>query len=301
MNGWQLQTGGSTTTLTEDELRTLLSTGAVSETALVRPPGAPGFVPVHHLALARAAPPARRPDWRALAVHAVIFIGAVGFLMRGPLLALATLWTVGLVAHAVWVALGLRAARPALAEPAAATAPASAFLQEVDEAAQAVHAAWQAAPRVLGDPPDLEGLRSAAARLDSAHGALAALFSEPELLALREERAAAETRRSGAQDPASAEIFAEELAALEDRLAAMEAARVVSEQLAARKRTLLHQLAGLRLAAVQTAASSDEQAQAPEAERLVQKTASLRDALRASAEVEGALARARAHAREERR
>lgn len=294
MDHWQLQSGSELSTLTEAELHALAATGALQPTDLVRPPGATGFVPLQHLRL--PGPSAETPSLRALVVHGVIFLGAVGFLMRGPLLALATLWTVALLAHGVWVVMGRRAAvAPALPAPAPARSP---FLEEVEQAAAAVARAWEEAPQALGRPPDLAGLRAAAARLDSAHTALSRLDGTGSPEALRAERLAAEQRAASAQDAASAEIFAAELGAIDDRLAAWEASRVVAEQLAARKRTLLHQLAGLRLAAVQTAVSHEGPDPAAAADQLVGRTAELRDALQASAEVEDALAQARAAARQ---
>lgn len=294
MDHWQLQSGTELSTLTEAELHALAATGALQPTDLVRPPGATGFVPLQHLRL--PGPAATAPSLRGLVVHAVVFLGAVGFLMRGPLLALATLWTVALLAHGVWVVMGRRAAAaPALPAPDPARSP---FLEEVEQAAAAVAQAWEEAPQALGQPPDLAGLRAAAARLDSAHTALARLDTTGSPEALRTERQAAQQRADDAQDAASAEIFAAELSAIDDRLAAWEASRVVAEQLAARKRTLLHQLAGLRLAAVQTAVSHDGPDPATAADQLVGRTAELRDALQASAEVEDALAQARAAARQ---
>ena len=327
MSEWRIERGGQTTVTSEKQVREDLRKGRLSGAEMVRPPGATGWLPLHTLALFAEEVPVRRTGQRTAdsriargwIMHLVVFLFVVVWLGKGTIPSWSLFWGIGLFAHTLR---GLPAAirtlrnlrKPAIATtpraavpapPAEALAnladtlaperpvPTSDFLAQVSDAVTAVRAVWARGARALGPPPDLDGLTRAAERLEARHKALVALHRDEDRTVLEAELQAAIQRESNAPDAVTADIYTQEAIAIADRLAGIDAAVSVAEQLAARKRTLLHQLAGLRLAAGQTAATHDGTEPARVAGTLVEKTATLRDALKASAEVDDALVRAR--------
>lgn len=332
MSEWRVERSGKTTVATEQQIRDDLRHGRLSGAEMVRPPGATGWLPLHTLAVFGEEVPTRRNPRagvdvrtaRGWVVHLLVFAFVVVWAGRGTVPPWAMFWGIGAVAHslrglpaALRVLASWRGKTPAAPErtsaPEALAAPTEAappvplaaptteppvprpddFLGQVRGAVTAVRAVWTRGAEALGPAPDLEGLTQAAERLEARHRALVALHAHEDRAALEAELRSARRREAEAADAVTAEVFAEEVAAIADRLSGIEAAMSVSDQLAARKRTLLHQLAGLRLAAGQTAATHDGTEPARVAGTLVEKTATLRDALSASAEVDDALVRAR--------
>jgi len=321
MAEWRIEGGGRTRVVSEGTLREELRDGRLSGAELVRPPGATGWVPLHSLAVfseevpVRRAPKGRNDDKAARGwfIHLAVFIVVVLWAGKGTIPPWAMFWGIGVLAHslrgvpaAVRLVQGMRdrppkritsvvsqieaPATPTAAPKAVTTDP---FLAEVDDAVRAVEAVWKRGAAALGPSPDLVGLQAAARRLDERHKALKALHLGEDRDALAAELDAARSREASAIDAVTADVHGEEARAIEERLAGIDAAISVSEQIAARKRTLLHQLAGLKLAAGQTAATHDGTEPARVAGTLVDKTATLRDALQASSEVDEALVRAR--------
>ncbi|HCH65341.1 MAG: hypothetical protein CL927_02130 [Deltaproteobacteria bacterium] len=332
MADWRIERGGKTVVQTEQQLREALRNGALSGAEMVRPPGATGWIPLHTLGVFSEEVPVRRDSRRAVdektargwVVHLAVFGTMVVYLGRGSIPTWAVFWGLGVLAHtlrglpATLRVLGrLGTARSAntpaassfpVAEPAPplphahpavesivaqGLPPESDFLTQVREAVDAVQGVWTRSASALGPLPDLDGLSRAAERLEARHNSLSELHIHEDRTALEAELAHALSRQEAAPDALTAGIYGDEAAAIADRLTAVDAAVAVAEQLAARKRTLLHQLAGLRLSAGQTAATHDGPEPARVAETLLEKTHALRDALRASAEVDEALARAR--------
>lgn len=333
MAEWRLERSGKTTVVTEQQVREDLRKGRLSGAEMVRPPGATGWLPLHTLALFAEEVPVRRDSRRAVdartargwAIHLLVFLFVVVWAGQGTIPTWSFFWGIGLLAHTMRglpatirtlrtlgggappvperitstaVPRPLHEAVPA-AVPAESSAPTPApiahsdFLQQVSGAVSAVKAVWSRGAQALGPAPDLAGLTTAAQQLEARHKALVELHRHEDRATLEAELSAAEARASGTEDAVTADIYGQEAAAIAERLAGIDAAISVAEQLAARKRTLLHQLAGLRLAAGQTAATHDGTEPARVAGTLVEKTATLRDALHASAEVDDALVRAR--------
>ena len=326
MAEWRIEGGGRTRVVQENTLRDELREGRLSGAELVRPPGATGWVPLHSLAVFAEEVPVRRGSGKrsgsdtAMArnwlIHLAVFTAVVLSAGKGTIPSWAFFWGVGLLVHSLrGVPATLRALRamrgstpnritgvaqqidapPRLETPETepASKAGSSFLAQVDAAVAAVEAVWKRGAAALGPSPDLVGLQAAARRLDERHQALKALHLGEDRDALASELEAARSREAQAVDAVTARVHAEEAEAIEERLSGVDAALSVSEQIAARKRTLLHQLAGLKLAAGQTAATHDGTEPARVAGTLVDKTATLRDALQASGEVDEALAQAR--------
>ncbi|MFT3914961.1 MAG: hypothetical protein QM704_12845 [Anaeromyxobacteraceae bacterium] len=180
-----------------------------------------------------------------------------------------------------------REAPPAL-EPAASPAPADPFLAEVDAAIAALEQA--AGARTLPGV-DLAALRTTAAELRRRHLALLALGDEAAWERLARERAEALERAQAAADPRTAEVLRAQADSVAGRLAALEQALGAAARLEARERTLLHQVEALRLSLLQTGV---DEAAGPDLAAEVER---LRLDLRAEAELESDLARARLGAR----
>lgn len=329
MADWRIERSGKTAVLTERQIREDLRDGTLSGAEMVRPPGATGWIPLHSLGVFAEEVPVRRnarhvvdqKTARGWIMHLAVFGVLVVYGRRGTIPTWAMFWGLGLLAHTLrglpatvrvlrtWATSTppptIAPAPPAEARPVAPApappepppqpqaAPSPDFLAQVRDAVDAVQHVWTHSTRALGPKPDLAGLTRAAERLESRHRSLLALHANEDRTTLETELVDAQARQEAAPDALAAEVFGDEAAAIADRLAAVDAAIAVAEQLAARKRTLLHQLAGLRLAAGQTAATHDGPEPARVAEALVEKTHTLRDALSASAEVDDALARAR--------
>lgn len=333
MADWRIERSGKTAVLTERQIREDLRDGTLSGAEMVRPPGATGWIPLHSLSIFAEEVPGRRNARQAVdqkaargwIMHLAVFGVLVVYRGRGTIPTWAIFWGLGLLAHTLrglpatirvlrtWAKTSstttaeptpLPEQRPVAPAPAdheppvepptaPPNAPSSSFLTQVRDAVDAVQNVWTHSTRALGPQPDLDGLTHAAERLESRHQSLLALHANEDRATLETELVDAQARQEAAPDALAAEVFGDEAAAIAERLAAVDAAIAVAEQLAARKRTLLHQLAGLRLAAGQTAATHDGPEPARVAEGLVEKTHTLRDALSASAEVDEALARAR--------
>jgi hypothetical protein len=325
MSEWRIERGGKTVVATEREVREDLRSGRLSGAEMVRPPGATGWLPLHTLAVFSEEVPVKRNAKRSAdgrfargwLVHLMLFSFVVVWAGRGTIPVWAMFWGIGVFAHTlkglpatisvlqrwrgeraahqtVHATVEMPAARPTpLPAPEPVKAPPTEFSTQVAEAVRAVQGVWAKGAHALGPLPDLDGLSRAADRLERRHKALMELHQDEDRTALEAELDGALSRQAEAPDAVTAQIFADEAAAIADRLAGIDAAQSVADQLAARKRTLLHQLAGLRLAAGQTAATHDGTEPARVADTLVEKTATLRDALRASAEVDDALVRAR--------
>jgi len=323
MAEWRIEGGGRTRVVDESSLRDELRDGRLSGAELVRPPGATGWVPLHSLAVFAEEVPVRRdpqgPNDRTTArnwlVHMAVFAAVVMGTGNGTFPAWSMFWGIGVFVHSLrGLPASYRVIQAMRNDPnkritsvvsqvsvpntlqAIASAPpptTDPFLAEVDAAVKAVEAVWRRGASALGPAPDLAGLQAAAKRLDERHKALISLHLHEDRAALDAELDAARDREAAALDAVTADVHGEEAQAIEERLAGIDAAISVSEQIAARKRTLLHQLAGLKLAAGQTAATHDGTEPARVAGTLVDKTAVLRDALQASSEVDEALVRAR--------
>ncbi len=236
----------------------------------------------------------RRGYWRTLGGflgHCAIFFALVAYLGRGTVPVWAGLWAFGVLVHGIRAGLAVWRGVTGRTPPTTRRPSADPFLDEVDAAVASVEAVWSDARAVLGTPPDLAGLTEAARLLDARHRTLVSLHQNEDLDSLMAACVAATHKRDLAPDAVSVATYAAEVAAVEDRIAGIRAASAASDRLAARKRTLLHQLAGLRLAAGQVVVSHSGSEPARAAGHLVEKTAELRDALRASAEVEDLLAR----------
>jgi len=323
MAEWRIERDGNTVVTTERVIREDLRVGRLSGAEMVRPPDATGWLPLHTLALFSEEVPTRAtsPDTadgkiaRGWVIHLLTFLFITAYAGRGTIPIWAFFWGLGLLAHTLRglpaAARALRSAwrptsppqqpaatvaedpTPGVPAPAAQPASRTAFIGQVHDAVGAVRGVWSQGAQALGPLPDLDGLTQAAEQLETRHEALLALHHLEDRDTLEAEFTAASARAETAPDAVTADVFLQEAAAIADRLAGIDAAMAVSEQLAARKRTLLHQLAGLRLAAGQTAATHDGTEPARAAGTLVEKTANLRDALQASAEVDDALVRAR--------
>ncbi len=324
MADWRVERNGKTAVQSEQELREALRRGALSGAEMVRPPGATGWIPLHTLSVFSEEVPVRRSSGQAVdrkmvqgwLLHLVVFGFVVVYVGKGTIPKWAMLWGIGLLAHtlrglpAAWRIVrdwragasppprrAARADPPALAAlpaPGATDLPTDTpFLVQVHQAVDAVRDLWTGSPHTLGPLPDLDGLTGAAEQLEARHQSLSALHQDEDQFTLEAELEAALGRQQAAPDAVTAAVFGDEATAIADRLAAVDAAIAVADQLAARKRTLLHQLAGLRLAAGQTAATRGGTEPARVAETLIEKTHTLRDALQASAEVDDALVRAR--------
>ncbi|MFO0583969.1 MAG: hypothetical protein U0229_16985 [Anaeromyxobacter sp.] len=169
--------------------------------------------------------------------------------------------------------------------PAPAVDP---FLAEVDAAIAALEkaAGAKALPGV-----DLPALRATAADLRKKHLALLAIGDEAARERLARERAEALERAQAASDPRTAEVLRAQADSVAGRLAALEQALGAASRLEARERTLLHQVEALRLSLLQTGV---DEAAGPDLAAEVER---LRLDLRAEAELESDLARARLGAR----
>jgi len=166
------------------------------------------------------------------------------------------------------------------------------FMAELEAAVAQLEAA--ARPAGLPGGVDLAALRATASELRRQHLALEAQADGAARERLTREREEAEAGAARASDPRTAEVLREQARSVEARLAALEQAAGASARLAARERTLLHQIEALRLALLQT--GLDEQ-RAPDLAGEVER---LQLDLRANAEIEADLARARLGARMQR-
>jgi len=219
-------------------------------------------------------------------------------------------WGFGLAMHALNVAGKLASARRArralegarAGQPAelgaggpgrsgqeAAPGPRDPFLAELEAAVASLEAA--ARPSGLPRSVDLGALRTTAAELRRQHLALEVLADGAARERLSREREEAEAGASRSSDPRTAEVLRAQARSVEARLAALEQAAGASARLAARERTLLHQIEALRLALLQTGLDEER---APDLAGEVER---LQLDLRANAEIEADLARARLGAR----
>jgi len=312
MSDWHIQDSSDIKTLSDARLRKKLRKGDLTGLELARPEASSAWVPLHSLPVFREEVPmvadadgARVAARRALVGfgwHLAAFLGVIGwFTMTAGFPFWAAFWGIGLVLHGVKTlpALGALqgasaslAAGPVLAPTATAAAdpapPATGFLADLDGALAGLAAA---AASVGAPPPDAGGIRAAAASLHTRRVALEAAADRDTLDRLSADRAELAARHEGAPDVRTAEAYATELAALDDRLAAAQAALATADRLAARERALLHQVAALRASTLQAGAGE------PSGPDLAEQAATLRDEVRAADEVDEALARARRAAR----
>jgi hypothetical protein len=170
---------------------------------------------------------------------------------------------------------------------AAAPAPAAVdpFLGELDRALGALEAASRG--RTLPAGLDLAALRREAAALRERHLSLAALAAPEPRDRLAAERTEALARAEAAQDPRTAEVLRAQARSVGERLEGLSEAAGAAARLEARERTLLHQLEALRLSLVQAGV---EEGRAPD---LAAEVRSIQLDVKATAEVESELARAR--------
>jgi len=211
-------------------------------------------------------------------------------------------WGLGLAMHgatlvpvlARWSRARRGAAEPAAgstggAHPAAAGLAPDPYLAELDRKLAALEAAAHGRPF----PPglDLAALRREAEALRGRHLALAEVAAPAERERLAAERADALGRADASADPRTSEVLRAQARSVGERLAALDEATAAATRLEARERTLLHQLEALRLSLVQ--AGTDE-GRAPD---LAAEVRSIQLDVKATAELESDLARARGAAR----
>jgi hypothetical protein len=181
------------------------------------------------------------------------------------------------------------AARVSAPLPSRAAASADPFLGELETAIAALERAAGAAGLPRG--VDLAALRAAGAELRRQHLALDAQAGGEARERLQKERDEAIAGAARTADPRTAEVLRDQATSVERRLAALDQAADAAARLAARERTLLHQLESLRLSLLQ---SGVDESRAPD---LAEEVERLRLDLRASEEIETDLARARLGAR----
>lgn len=322
MSDWHVQDGNDVKRMSEARLRKRLRKGDLTGFELARPDGSDTWHKLHDLSIFREeVPVAEGADGAQVAAgravqgffwHLAVFLGVILFITANAGFPFwAVFWAIGLAAHGAKVVPALQvwgeqmsgAAAPQVAQTPAQPAPNAAAessepdLQEgflVDLSAALTALAGAASP-LQGPPPDVDGIRAAAETLHRRRQALEAL-ADPDLLSrLGEERGAAATRRDRAPDDRTAEAYEEELRALDGRIDSIRAAVAQADRLAAKERALLHQVEGMRIAALQ-AAVSDE----PRGPEIAAQADRLREEVRASGEVEEALARARRAAQRQR-
>ncbi len=304
MTTWYVQDGSDRRTLSERSLRFDLRYNNLKGTELARPDDATEWKPLHDYPLfaeevPHTGPPAVAAHKRSLmsyAVHLAIFV--VVMCVLGFPTWLIVVWGFFLLLHSIRSvpsAVGLWRSWRGLPAPAVAEAsPPSAqerdrFLRDVERAMEALMAAYREDPdRDAADEPELARIHEVASRLQRQREALLAAVDEPTHLALRDELEAARAAAQRADDERSRDAFEAEARAVAERLAAMEAALTAAARIEARQKTLLHQLEGLRLALLRSAA--EEAADPPD---LAGRIATIHDELEAEAEVEAELARAR--------
>ena len=287
-----------------ERIRQRLAAGRLGGDNLVRPLGETGWrrlreVPElaplegNHRTKGRFAPLV------GLAWHAAVWAGASRFLKLPPFVVGA--WGFGLCMHALGVVSRVLTERRARVEPAGESDPASegvgAPASEVDAFLAELGAMLDdldrtAATLRLKGVPDLPALRSAAVELRRRHLALLALSGPVERSRLEEERARALSQAEESKDPRTVEALKAQARSVSERLESLREAAEAAARLEARERTLLHQVEALRLGLARFGA---DEAPAPDLASEVQR---LELDLKASAEVEADLARARLGARQ---
>ncbi|MBW2254167.1 MAG: hypothetical protein JRI25_06155, partial [Deltaproteobacteria bacterium] len=219
--------------------------------------------------------------WHFVAFLAVMFF--LGFPSWG------VFWGIGLLAHAVGTVRVLWRVTERQA-PAAVVA-----VEEVEAEAPFLADLRRTLAKLEESGEPVDHLRDDATRLHRDRAALDAALEGVDLPALRSELEGAWQRAAQATRETDREAFGRQAAAVEERLDVLEDALAARDRLVARESELLHQLNGLLLARVQH--QQDASSAATDAgERL----ARVRETLRADAEVEESLARARQAARKQR-
>jgi hypothetical protein len=134
---------------------------------------------------------------------------------------------------------------------------------------------------------DLQALRDAAHELRRRHLALDGLAEPAARDRLTSERDDALSQAAKARDPRTIEVLQQQARSVSERIGALEQAADASARLQARERTLLHQIEALRLSILQ---SGVDEERSPD---LAGEVRRLQLELKADAEVEAHLARAR--------
>ena len=299
MPTWFVQTDDKIKSFDEERLRKKLRHGDLSGAELARQEGDTEWRPLYEVPLFREEVPTGDPRATARSRVAVGF-GSHLFVFLAVVLGLwatsgnfpgwSMFWAIGLFFHGRNAYASIRSLdrRPALATetgsnlPVAQTASeTSPFMAELDGAIHNIHELRRDTP-----VPGLDEVRAAALELDQGHARLRELASPGTRAALETERAELESSIASA-DPRTAEAYASTLEALRQRLATMREAEAAAARLDARRRTLLHQLEGLRLSLVHARLDTHETPDLGERVRELRRSADAR------AEVDEALARAR--------
>lgn len=283
-----------------ERVRRRVARGHLDGDTQVRPLGCSEWRPIREVEELRpgAAPDVRARRWEALQgllTHAAVYAG-VNLFIGLPRVAMLG-WGFALFMHALGTLQRLFApaeGRPADStrtqrDPQPAAAPArerepDPFLDELGAALGDLERV--AATRRLEDV-DLAALRSAAEQLRARHLTLVGLSDPAALARLTEERDRALSRAAAARDPRTIEALKVQAGSVSERLEALQEAGEAAARLEARERTLLHQVEALRLA---LARSGADEAVAPD---LAAEVRRLQLDVKASAEVEVHLARAR--------
>lgn len=295
---WHIQQEDKVKTWDEQVLRDKLRGGGLTGAELARPEGETRWRPLARWPIYAEEVPtgdpsgtARNKVLRGLLLHATVFTGVlVEVWSRGGFPWWAVPWGIGLFAHGhrAIESMRLLSVQPLpepdpvpAALPTPTPAPTSAFMAELDAALRNIEE--------LRGPQLVEGLaevHSSASELDAGYIQLSELAAPATRAALEAEQAELEGRVATA-DPRTAEAWQSTLAAVRQRLHTVREAEAAAARLDARRRALLHQLEGLRLALAHARLDAH---QAPD---LSERVADVRRAADAHAEVEEALSRAR--------
>jgi len=274
---WYLKRGSGARELDEAELRTALRGGRLTGLERIRAEGQEQWSYVYELDLYRELRPGAEPRAHArrnvisgLVVHLILFLGVMGWVVagRGSVPVWGGIWGALVLLHLV------QGVRVLAMEQRSAERD-----DYVEQLGQALAATGDLLPATERDRIEQRALALHRRRL-------ALVEAGGGRDALEAEREAVHARLGATDDARTVAAFEEEAAALDERLEVLDQAVEEAARLAARERTLLHELEGLRLAVLQAEAH-------PEAPSVGAQLERVRGELSAMAEVEAALAQAR--------
>ncbi|HET6436956.1 MAG TPA: hypothetical protein VFG59_02755 [Anaeromyxobacter sp.] len=298
MDLWEIRRRRRVRVYGTERIRRKLARGRLHADSLVRPLGDSQWKPLGEVPVLLAPPTVenhgdggRGAVLLGVVQHAAVW-AAVSYFFNLPPVAV-KFWGLAVGLHALSTVPKLFRRRTPGPPPLAGQAEAAAgpareadpFLTELDTVLGDLERA--ASSRDLPGAVDIPALRSAAEELRRRHLSLLGLADPAAQARLAEERDRALSQAAAAKDPRTVEALREQARSVGERLDSLREAAETAARLEARERTLLHQLEALRLA---VARSGADEARPPELAGEVQR---LRLDLKAGAEVEEHLARAR--------